>query len=61
MGMFDQLYYKGVEYQTKDTPNQLLTNYKIEADQDSGHEYLWEQKCAHQFTFPDVKTAKQAK
>ena len=39
--MFDQLYYKDVEYQTKDTPDQALSNYKIEADQDSGHEYLW--------------------
>lgn len=41
MGMFDQLYYKDVEYQTKDTPNQLLSNYKIEVDQSDGHEYLW--------------------
>jgi hypothetical protein len=41
MGMFDQLYYKDVEYQTKDTPNQALSNYKIEVDQDSGHEFLW--------------------
>ena len=30
MGMFDQLFYKGIEYQTKDTPNQSLDNYKIE-------------------------------
>ena len=33
MGMFDQLYYRGEEYQTKDTPAQLLDNYKIENDQ----------------------------
>jgi hypothetical protein len=41
MGMFDNLHYQGNEYQTKDTPRQTLDNYKIEADQDSGHEYLW--------------------
>lgn len=41
MGMFDQLFYKDVEYQTKDTPDQALSNYKIEADSVSGHEYLW--------------------
>jgi hypothetical protein len=33
MGMFDQLYYQGQEYQTKDTPAQLLDNYKIEDNQ----------------------------
>ena len=44
MGMFDQLFYKDLEYQTKDTPDQALSNYKIEADQDSGHEYLWLEK-----------------
>ena len=41
MGMFDNLYYEGKEYQTKDTPNQALDKYKIEVDQDSGHTYLW--------------------
>ena len=41
MGMFDHLYYEGHEYQTKDTPNQALDNYKIEHDQDSGHIFLW--------------------
>ena len=41
MGMFDQLYYQGEEYQTKDTPRQALDNYKIELDQTSGHWYLW--------------------
>jgi hypothetical protein len=30
MGMFDNLYFEGHEYQTKDTPAQLLDNYKIE-------------------------------
>lgn len=39
--MFDHLYYEGHEYQTKDTPNQALDNYKIEHDQDSGHVFLW--------------------
>ena len=33
MGMFDQIYYQDQEYQTKDTPAQLLDNYKIENDQ----------------------------
>lgn len=41
MGMFDELYYEGIKYQTKDTPKQSLDNYKIEIDQDSGHSYLW--------------------
>jgi len=41
MGMFDQLFYKGDEYQTKDTPSQMLDNYKIEQNQDDGHWYLW--------------------
>jgi hypothetical protein len=45
MGMFDYINYKGQEYQTKDTPKQFCDKYKIEADQDSGHEYLWEQRC----------------
>ena len=44
MGMFDQLYYKDVEYQTKDTPDQALSNYMIEVDKESGHEYLWLEK-----------------
>ena len=30
MGMYDHLYYRGDEYQTKDTPSQLLDNYRIE-------------------------------
>jgi len=41
MGMFDNLHYRGHEYQTKDTPAQMLDNYKIEQDLDSGHWYLW--------------------
>jgi hypothetical protein len=44
MGMFDHIHYKGKEYQTKDTPNQMLDNYKIEQDQDSGHWFLWHEK-----------------
>jgi len=39
--MYDYLYYRGDEYQSKDTPAQLLDNYKIDLDQDSGHWYLW--------------------
>jgi hypothetical protein len=41
MGMFDVLLYEGKEYQTKDTPRQSIDNYKIDHDQDSGHQYLW--------------------
>lgn len=29
MGMFDYIRYKDIEYQTKDTPAQLLDNYEI--------------------------------
>jgi hypothetical protein len=31
--MFDYITYKDVEYQTKDTPSQMLDNYKIENDE----------------------------
>ena len=44
MGMFDNIQYKGRQYQTKDTPLQTLDNYKIEQDQDSGHWYLWHEE-----------------
>jgi hypothetical protein len=44
MGMFDHIHYQGKEYQTKDTPNQMLDNYKIEQDQDSGHWFLWHEE-----------------
>ena len=44
MGMFDNIEYKGEEYQTKDTPAQLLDNYKIEQNQDDGHWYLWHEE-----------------
>ena len=44
MGMFDNIHYKGRQYQTKDTPLQTLDNYKIEQDQDSGHWYLWHEE-----------------
>jgi len=30
MGMFDNIEYRGRQYQTKDTPLQTLDNYKIE-------------------------------
>lgn len=33
MGMFDYLYYRGEEYQTKDTPAQALDDYRIEQEQ----------------------------
>jgi hypothetical protein len=41
MGMFDNIEYRGREYQTKDTPAQLLDRYKIEQEPTSGHWYLW--------------------
>jgi hypothetical protein len=44
MGMFDNIEYRGREYQTKDTPLQTLDNYKIEQDQTSGHWYLWHEE-----------------
>jgi hypothetical protein len=44
MGMFDHIEYRGREYQTKDTPEQSLDNYKIAQDQDSGHWYLWHEE-----------------
>ena len=49
MGMFDYINYKGEEYQTKDTPNQMIDNYKIETDQESGQEQLWveEYECEY--------------
>ena len=30
METFDYIEYKGVQYQSKDTPNQLMDNYKID-------------------------------
>ena len=44
MGMFDNIEYRGRQYQTKDTPCQSLDNYKIEQSQDSGHWYLWHEE-----------------
>ena len=44
MGMFDHIHYKGKEYQTKDTPAQVLDNYKIEQDPESGNWYLWREE-----------------
>ena len=44
MGMFDNIEYRGRQYQTKDTPSQSLDNYKIEQDQTSGHWYLWHEE-----------------
>jgi hypothetical protein len=41
MGLFDYVHYQGKEYQSKDTPNQATDNFKIEHDQESGHEFLW--------------------
>jgi hypothetical protein len=44
MGMFDHIHYKGKEYQTKDTPAQMLDNYKIEQDPESGAWHLWREE-----------------
>jgi hypothetical protein len=44
MGMFDNIEYRGRQYQTKDTPLQTLDNYKIEQDLYSGHWYLWHEE-----------------
>jgi hypothetical protein len=41
MGMFDYVFYKELQYQSKDTPAQLLDNYKIEQDQTDNNWYLW--------------------
>jgi hypothetical protein len=41
MGMFDYVHYQGREYQSKDTPEQGLDNYRIEQDAESGEWYLW--------------------
>ena len=32
MGMFDYLRYKGHDYQSKDTPNQLMDKYELKED-----------------------------
>ena len=32
MGMFDYLHYKGHDYQSKDTPNQLMDKYELKED-----------------------------
>jgi hypothetical protein len=44
MGMFDNIEYRGRPYQTKDTPAQMLDNYKIEQDLDSGLWLLWHEE-----------------
>jgi hypothetical protein len=41
MGMFDYVHFQGLEYQSRNTPNQTMDKYKIESDQESGQEYLW--------------------
>ena len=44
MGMFDYVHYQGKQYQSKDTPNQLIDKYKIETDETSGQDTLWVQE-----------------
>jgi hypothetical protein len=41
MGLFDYVQYQGKQYQSKDTPNQMMDKFKIEVDQESGQEQLW--------------------
>ena len=41
MGMFDYVHYQGKEYQSKDTPRQLMDKYEIRIDQESNQEQLW--------------------
>lgn len=41
MGLFDYVYFKGKEYQSKDTPHQICDKYKIEEEQETGQLYLW--------------------
>ena len=43
MGMFDNLLYKGEEYQTKDTPDQSLNTYEIRGDE------LWWRKTEYEW------------
>ena len=38
MGMFDYITYGGVQYQTKDTPDQFMSDYEIRGDE------LWYRK-----------------
>ena len=40
MGMFDYFYYKGNEYQTKDTPAQGMIKYELRDDNT-----LWYEEC----------------
>lgn len=42
--MFDQLWFEGEEYQTKDTPSQLLDKYKIEQEPTTGAWLLWHEE-----------------
>lgn len=50
MGMFDWVTYKGFRYQTKDTPDQLLTEYEI---RDDGT--LWVERSDDEWTVDDTE------
>lgn len=43
MGMFDHLWYNGIEYQTKDTPARNMATYEIRNDElwYKDTEYVW--------------------
>jgi hypothetical protein len=43
MGMFDYLNYDGHEYQTKNTPEQMMDTYEIRGDE------LWWRKTEHEW------------
>jgi len=47
MGMFDYINYGGKEYQTKDTPAQMLENYEIRGNE------LWYKDTQYEWTEDD--------
>ena len=49
MGMFDYIRYDGVEYQTKDTPQQTMDTYEIRENE------LWWKKCQYEWKDNDSR------
>ena len=49
MGMFDSIFYNGVEYQTKDTPKQFCEYYAIEGG------ILWSQEYEGEWVEDDTR------
>ncbi len=54
MGMFDYLTHEGVEYQTKDTPDQYMSSYRIVNGRLLGEEWHMETVPKAERTFPDA-------